>query len=212
MQQYIPVQHLSDLPVSYEDGGGLFSEPAWSRPFRDVTDTFQDFRRQWVKLLLNNGLVPKMKSFFNSRDAQPPFIEAVLIPIKQTLTEFIQSHRLVPDWSIRAAQPMQLSIMAALSRILDDRATTLFPRLLAGAPTGFDGDIPLLAFFPQRKISAMIRYNWHFIQSIGSLQSPICLRHATLSFKNLKRDGFTHILALWQIHNKNLVTNFPSGH
>ena len=59
VQQYIPVQHLSDLPVSYEDGGGLFSEPAWSRPFRDVTDTFQDFRRQWVKLLLNNGWFKK---------------------------------------------------------------------------------------------------------------------------------------------------------
>ena len=59
VQQYIPVTHLSDLPVSYEDGEGLFSEPNWSRQFRDVTDTFQDFRRQWVKLLLNNGWFKK---------------------------------------------------------------------------------------------------------------------------------------------------------
>ena len=43
---------------------------------------------------------------------------------------------------------MQLSIMAALSRILDDRDTTLFPMLLAGAPTGFDGDIPASGCFP----------------------------------------------------------------
>ena len=89
-----------------------------------------------------------MKSFFNSGDAQPPFTEDDLIPIKQTLTEFIQYHGLVPDWSMRAAQPMQLSIMAALSRILDDRDTTLFPMLLAGAPTGFDGDIPASGCFP----------------------------------------------------------------
>ena len=90
-----------------------------------------------------------MKSFFNSGDAQPPFTEEDLIPFKNTLTEFIQSHGLVPDWSIRADQPMQLSIMAALSRILDDRDTTLFPMLLAGVPTGFDGNISASGCFPQ---------------------------------------------------------------
>ena len=148
VQQHVPIKHLSDLPVSYEDGGGLFSEPDWSRPFRTVPDTFQALRRQWVKILLNMGLTQKMQSFFNSGDAHPPFTDEDLTPFKQTLTEFIQSHGLVADWSIREDQPMQLSIMAALSRILDDRDTTLFPMLLAGAPTGFDGDIPASGCFP----------------------------------------------------------------
>jgi hypothetical protein len=49
---------------------------------------------------------------------------------------------MLPDWSIREDQPLHLSIMAALSRILGDNDTTLFPMLLAGAPTGFDGNIP----------------------------------------------------------------------
>ena len=211
VQQYIPIKQLSDLPVSYEHGGGLFSEPDWSRPFRAVPDTFQSLRRQWVKLLLNNGLIQKMKSFFNSGDAQPPFTEDDLIPFKNTLNEFIQSHGLVPDWSIRADQPMQLSIMAALSRILDDRDTTLFPMLLAGAPTGFDGDIPALVVFPTQKIRVMKRYLCQCIQPTGSLQNLICLLHATLSSKNWKRAGFTNMMALWKMLNKNLVTNLPLG-
>ena len=70
VQQYIPIKQLSDLPVSYEDGGGLFSEPDWSRPFRAVPDTFQSLRRQWVKLLLNNGLIQKNEILFHSGDTR----------------------------------------------------------------------------------------------------------------------------------------------
>ena len=44
---------------------------------------------------------------------------------------------------------MQLSIMAALSRILDNRDTTLFSMLLAGTPTGFNGNIPASGCFSQ---------------------------------------------------------------
>ena len=65
------------------------------------------------------------------------------------MTTFIQSHGLTPDWSIRADQPMHLSIMASLSQILGDKDTTLFPMLLEGAPTGFDGNIPSSGCFPR---------------------------------------------------------------
>ena len=40
----IPTKGLHDLPVSDEDGGGLFSQPDWSRSFRIEQDIF-DFLR-----------------------------------------------------------------------------------------------------------------------------------------------------------------------
>ena len=51
-QAAIPIKQLGDLPVSYEDGGGLHSEPDWSRPFRSVPDSLHELRRQWVQTLL----------------------------------------------------------------------------------------------------------------------------------------------------------------
>ena len=55
---------------------------------------------------------------------------------------------MIPDWSIRSDQPMHLEIMAALSRIMGDKDSTLFPMLREGAPTGFDNDIPPSGCFP----------------------------------------------------------------
>eukprot|EP00435_Cladocopium_sp_Y103_P038655 s2653_g10.t1 len=43
---------------------------------------------------------------------------------------------------------MHLSIMAALSTIMNDKDQTLFPMLLQGAPTGFDNNIPPSGCFP----------------------------------------------------------------
>ena len=62
-QTYIPIKQLNELPVSYEDGGGLFSEPDWSRPHRSVPDCLHDLRQQWVQIVLKNGLVNKLKAF-----------------------------------------------------------------------------------------------------------------------------------------------------
>ena len=148
-QACIPTKPLDALPVSYEDGGGLHSEPDWSRPYRSVPDALHNLRRQWVQILLKNGLIEKMKAFFNSGDNQPPFNDHDLQPFRESMTTFIQSHGLTPDWSIRADQPMHLSIMASLSQILADKDTSLFPMLLEGAPTGFDGNIPSSGCFPR---------------------------------------------------------------
>jgi hypothetical protein len=148
-QACIPTKPLDALPVSYEDGGGLHSEPDWSRPYRSVPDALHNLRRQWVQILLKNGLIEKMRAFFNSGDNQPPFNDHDLQPFRESMTTFIQSHGLTPDWSIRADQPMHLSIMASLSQILADKDTSLFPMLLEGAPTGFDGNIPSSGCFPR---------------------------------------------------------------
>ena len=147
-QAAIPIKQLGELPVSYEDGGGLHSEPDWSRPFRSVPDSLHELRRQWVQILLQNQLIDKFQKFFKTGEANPPFDQHDLEPFKQSLSSFIQSHGMTPDWSIRPDQPMHLAIMTSLSKIMDDKDTTLFPMLLEGAPTGFDGTIPPSGCFP----------------------------------------------------------------
>lgn len=136
-QAAIPIKQL-ELPVSYEDGGGLHSEPDWSRPFRSVPDSLHELRRQWVQILLKDKLIDKRQHFFNAGDVNPPFDQHDLEPFKQSLSKFIQSNGMIPDWSTRPDQPMHLAIMASLSKIMDDKDTTLFPMLLEGAPAGFD--------------------------------------------------------------------------
>ena len=172
-KRIFPIQQLNELPVSYEDGGGLFSEPDWSRPHRSVPDCFHDLRQQWVQIVLKNGLVNKLKTFFASGDVQPPFNDQDIQPFKQSLSEFIQKHDMIPDWSIRSDQPMHLEIMAALSRIMGDKDSTLFPMLREGAPTGFDNDIPPSGCFPLQKTKLMIQFLSPFIRPTGSRQNQI---------------------------------------
>eukprot|EP00435_Cladocopium_sp_Y103_P070119 s177_g34.t1 len=142
VQHVFPIKDLHDLPVSCEDGGGLFSEPDWSCPNRSTPDSLQALRQNWVQILLQSNLLTKLHSFFQSGVAQPPFDEQDLKPFRDSMNVFIQSHGLTANWDVRADQPMHLSIMAALSQIMANKDTTLFPMLLSGAPTGFNADIP----------------------------------------------------------------------
>jgi hypothetical protein len=69
VQQCIPVKGSCDFPVSYEDGGGLNSEPDWSRPHRATPDSLKQLRQDWVQLILRNGMLDKMQAFFRAHEA-----------------------------------------------------------------------------------------------------------------------------------------------
>ena len=44
----IPKKGLNDFPISYEDGGGLSSQPGWRRPYRQESDFFHSLRKSWI--------------------------------------------------------------------------------------------------------------------------------------------------------------------
>ena len=52
------------------------------------------------------------------------------------------------SWDIPSDQPMHLHILYSLQKILGDPDVALFPYLLEGAPTGFDGPIQPSNCFP----------------------------------------------------------------
>ena len=147
--ELIPLKDLHDLPVSYEDGGGLFSEPDWSRPNRIQSDHLHDLRKVWVQHILDNKLTDKMHQFLRSCGTDPPFTNSDLEFFRESLSDFLRSKGFTADWSIRPDQPLHLELLHCLSKILGDKDTSLFPMLIAGAPTGFDNNIPLSGCFPR---------------------------------------------------------------
>ena len=85
----IPTKGLHDLPVSHEDGGGLHSQPDWSRPSRSEPDCFHDLRAKWLQLLTEMKLPQRLPEYFSSKSTEPPFDEQILEPFANALTEFL---------------------------------------------------------------------------------------------------------------------------
>ena len=138
----IPTKGLHDLPVSHEDGGGLHSQPDWSRPSRSEPDCFHDLRAKWLQLLTEMKLPQRLPEYFSSKSTEPPFDEQILEPFANALTEFLTEAGQPVDWSVREHQPMNLCILQSLSQLMGDADIFLFPSLLEGVSTGFFHGIP----------------------------------------------------------------------
>ena len=139
--QAIPVKTLHDLPVSYEDGGGLRSQPDWSRPFRVETDVFCTLRKAWMQHILKNRLHHKIYQFLQSDSTDPPLSE-------DDITPFLTEAGLPVSWVIRDDQPLHLDILSQLSQLMQDADSTLFPFLIRGVTTGIEDDVPPSTCFP----------------------------------------------------------------
>ena len=146
--QAIPVKTLHDLPVSYEDGGGLRSQPDWSRPFRVETDVFCTLRKAWMQHILKNRLHHKIYQFLQSDSTDPPFSEDDITPFREMLSNFLTEAGLPVSWVIRDDQPLHLDILSQLSQLMHDADSTLFPFLIRGVTTGIEDDVPPSTCFP----------------------------------------------------------------
>ena len=144
----IPKKGLTDFPVSYEDGGGLFSQPDWSRPHRQEANMFQHLRKSWIDRILATKLHHKFLQFLQTDDSSPPFSEDDIQPFRDILSEFLAAHGRTVSWDIREDQPMHLSVLQQLSSYMQDADTTLFASLQEGVSTGIDKDIPPSTCFP----------------------------------------------------------------
>ena len=51
----IPKKGLNDFPSSYEDGGGLSSQPDWSRPYRQESDVSHSLRKSWMDRIFSQN-------------------------------------------------------------------------------------------------------------------------------------------------------------
>ena len=90
-QQIIPIKSRNDFPVSVEDGGGLYSQPDWSKPERSIPDSFETLRKQWMNLIITNRLDKKLIAFCGSGSSDPPFSAEELQPFRQMLEQFFRA-------------------------------------------------------------------------------------------------------------------------
>lgn len=149
--QIIPMKSRTAFPHSWEDGGGLSSQPDWSRPDRTLPDCFESLRKTWMHLIIQHRLDTKLLSFCGSGSTDPPFDASDLQPFRTSLETFLQAQGQQLDWSVREHQPMHLKILQSIGFIMGDEDTSLFPSLLAGVSTGFLGDIPPSGIFPKNE-------------------------------------------------------------
>ena len=141
---------LHEAPVASQDGAGILSTPDWSAPPSGTTDVFARLRPKLMAFLLQGRFPQRLRTLGGS--AEPLFSSSEIDDLRGIFQDWLSAHfpAISVSWEISAGQPYCLQALAAVSRICQDRDSSLFPCLEQGVPTGFDGDIPLSnVFLPQ---------------------------------------------------------------
>ena len=102
---------------------------------------FQSLRARFFKQILDQKLHLDFLAHIDSQNPDPPFDEKTIETFRSFITNFLEEHPCVADWTIRPHQPMTLNIMSQLGFLMQDPDIDLFPCLTAGVSTGFNNDI-----------------------------------------------------------------------
>lgn len=97
---------------------------------------------------MKNRMDVQLVASLQQQSNDPPFTSQQLAPFTQFLVEFLEAQGYPVSWDIPSDQPMHLHILYSLQKILGDPDVALFPYLLEGVPTGFDGPIQPSNCFP----------------------------------------------------------------
>ena len=124
----VPHKDLWETPWSSEDGGGLHSEPDWSRPDRTVPDVFQCLRTRFFKHILDNKLYLQFLAHIDHQNPEPPFDDKTVDTFRSFISDFLEENSCIADWTIRPHQPMTWNIMSQLSFIMQDHVETPFEK------------------------------------------------------------------------------------
>lgn len=128
----------NEPPFAHEGGGGCCSKPDWSFPPSNVDNLFKTIHDQFFPELFNHDMPKRALAHFAQR------LEHCPVPDPLVMKHILATH--IPglsdsSWSIRADQPLCLEALQCVSVFMNDPDTELFPPLLAGVSTGFDGGI-----------------------------------------------------------------------
>ena len=100
----IPKKGLTDFPISYEDGGGLHSQPDWSSPYRQEENMFQHLRKSWIDRIFDQRLHLKFLRFLQADDSSPPLSDEDIQPFRDILSQFLTERGRTASWEIREDQ------------------------------------------------------------------------------------------------------------
>ena len=130
-------------PFSCEDGGGIPSQPDWSRAGRCHQDVFKGLRSEIFSLILNRKLHLKSLAHVEANNPNAPFNADAMKFVSTLISDFLQAKNLEVNWFCREHQPMFLEVMKNLSVVMLAADVNLLDcLLLQGVSTGFQNGIP----------------------------------------------------------------------
>ena len=144
----IPKKGLTDLPISYEDGGGPLFSTGLEQTVPARRTYIQHLRKSWIDRIFEQKLHLKFLRFLQADDSSPPFSDEDIQPFRDILSNFLTERGHTASWENREDQPLHLSVLQQISHCMHDSDKTLFPCLQDGVSTGFDKDIPPSSCFP----------------------------------------------------------------
>ena len=138
---------LTAPPTPGSTGGGLHSQPDWSRPARPQADVLKSIRDELAAFCSSRCTLSKLRTQ-HQEASDPLFDTAEISEIRDVATKWFSSMGMPNvDWSIPEGQPYCLHAQSSLSAFLGDADSTLFGCLLQGVPTGVKRDIPASGCF-----------------------------------------------------------------
>ena len=178
--QIIPTKDWFQDPKSFVDGGGLVSNPDWSRPPGAADNLFKAVRDHWIPLILQRNLHKLIVSHFQQHRVEPPFPETLIQEFRDSLDSLLPIPQRL-DWQVRDDQPLCLHALWEISKYMQDLDTQLFPALIEGVSTGFHDKIPPSNVFapkpemeePTRPDLSVHWTNWHSAESQPALTSEL---------------------------------------
>ena len=137
----VRVKDVFAPPFAHEDGGGCVSKPDWSLPPPNVDNIFKSIRDEFFPALLHHDMPKRILAHFAQRLEHCPIPDILVTKLRDILSSRIPGLS-DSSWSIRDDQPLYLEALHKVSLFMQDPDIELFPSLIAGVSTGFDGEIP----------------------------------------------------------------------
>lgn len=137
----IPIKSLDAQPKSFQDGGGIPSQPDWSSPPSQAVNWFRALREHWIPKLLQSEWHKRIAAHFLKQEQHDPFPQELVSEFRESLSQFLPFPTIL-DWTVREDQPFCLNALAEVSKLIQDPDVHLFPCLVEGVPTGYGCAIP----------------------------------------------------------------------
>ncbi len=135
------MKEINSPPFAHEDGGGCCSKTDWSSPPSNVDNLFKSIRDEFFPELFRRHMPKRVLAHFAQRLEHCPIPESLVLKLRDILVARIPGLS-DSSWSVRADQPLCLEALHIISSFMNDPDTALFPSLIAGVSTGYDGEIP----------------------------------------------------------------------
>ncbi|CAE7484089.1 unnamed protein product, partial [Symbiodinium microadriaticum] len=123
------------------DGGGVGSDADWGSP-REETDVLSALRVEWLRLIHDWHLVPRLLKAVAERSKDAWLSEEEVHILREVLVSFLKSRGLKCSAAIEPGQPLALELWEGLFSLCGDVDQQLPSLLREGVPTGILRTIP----------------------------------------------------------------------